>query len=95
MKITFQLWGQLKQAAGSGKIELDIDDNSTIEQAIQKLADTQGDKIKVLLMKDEQISPTMLFFIKDEQIDIGTNKVLTEDTEISIMSPIAGGQSND
>jgi molybdopterin converting factor small subunit len=92
MKISFQLWGQLKQAAGTGKVDIEIEDNSTIEQIVYKLIESQGDEIKKLLIKDDKISPTMLFFINDQQIDTESNVALSENTEISIMSPIAGGK---
>ena len=91
MKVKFNLWGQLKQAAQTDKIELDVDENSTMEDVFKKLALSGNEELQKIIMTGDRINPTVLVFIDDEQVETGSDQKLDEDTEISLMSPMAGG----
>ncbi len=91
LKIRMSLWGQLKLAGESDSIELDLPEPYTTHHAIQYLADSCP-PLKDLLLDGDQVCTSILVFANGTQVSQGNDTVLTEGTELTLMSPIAGGQ---
>lgn len=91
MKVRFLLWGQLKAAAQADSINLDISAPHTVENAVTCLANS-SDQLKGLLIgEDNGRHKSILVFANGVQVMPDTGTSLEEGTEITLMSPIAGG----
>ena len=85
------LWGQLKLLAQTDSVKLDISEPYTVENAIRVLVDAYAALKALLISDDGACRRSILVFINGVQWTWDTDKSLEEGTEITLMSPIAGG----
>ncbi len=92
MKITVDLWGQLKQNAGAGSFSLELQDTACSgEDALRELARRHEAALgKLLLAPDGAVRKSTLLFRGDQQISSLADPLQDGDT-ITVMSPISGG----
>ena len=57
MKIEAELWGQLKQAAGTGTVQLEIPESATVDDAVRQLANDVPALGGMLLEQDGSCRP--------------------------------------
>ncbi len=91
IKVRILLWGQLKANAQTDSIELEVGQPHTVENALCSLVDSMV-PLKGMLMTDEgQLRQSILVFVNGVQLAWGQDNPLQDGTEITLMSPIAGG----
>ena len=92
MKITFQYSGQARKARGTAEEVIDLEENSTVTQALIQVAQTWSPEAKGFFFDDEnQVRPSMLIFVNEEQIMEPQTHVLTPNAKVLWMAPLAGG----
>ncbi len=89
MKITIELWGQLKQVAGESCLSLELPEGATVQDAIRLLASQAVSLASSLVEEDGTCRPSNLVFVNDHQILL--SDPLQDGNTITLMSPIAGG----
>ena len=90
MKITVCYMAQLKQAAGFGSEQLELERACSVEDVARRLADRHGDGLRKLLLNAQGVlQPTNLFFIGDSQVRPGDQ--VNHGDVLTFLSPIAGG----
>ena len=90
--VSVLLWGQLKLLAQTDSVSLGICAPYGVEDAIRSLVDSYA-ALKALLINDDgTCRKSILVFVNGAQWSWDTEKVLEEAAEITLMSPIAGGQ---
>ena len=92
MRITVNLWGQLKQNVGAGEVELALqDDAATAAGALRELARSYEEALgKLLLTPQGDVRKSTLLFRGDEQI-VSLDTALRDGEVVTVMSPISGG----
>ena len=90
--ICVSLWGQLKLLAQTDSVKLAIPEPYTVENAIRCLVGSHAALKALLINKDETCAQSILVFVNGAQRSWDTEKTLEEGAEITLMSPIAGGQ---
>lgn len=90
LKIKISLWGQLKLALQTDSVEFDLSEPYTTEHAVQHLAELHP-PLKELVLEEGQPRASILVFANGIQIPRDGDNTLTEGTELTLMSPIAGG----
>ena len=83
-----KLWGQLKHLTGQEFV--DVEGSATIDELIVKLS-KQEESIAHFLLVADKPNPSILVFINDNQHIWGSERVLSANDSVTIMSPIAGG----
>ncbi len=90
--VSVSLWGQLKLLAQTDSASLTISEPYGIEDAIRSLVDSHA-ALKALLINDDgSCRQSILVFVDGAQRSWDTEESLDEAAEITLMSPIAGGQ---
>ena len=92
MIVTIEYTAQLKQAAEVSSEEVTLPKGATAKDAILQVAAEQNEALKkILLSEDNTISPSLLFFIDDQQVVDLESFTMTAGDRITMMSPISGG----
>ena len=92
MKVKIRYCGQLKQAAGCAAEEVDPGDGLSAQELIASVAARHGEPLcGYLLDESGRLRPTVLAFVKEEQVDWETARPLADGDELVFMSAIAGG----
>jgi molybdopterin converting factor small subunit len=90
--VRVSLWGQLKLLAQADSVDLSISEPYTIKNAFRCLADSH-EALRDLLVSDGGTRcSSILVFVDGVQWPCDAEKSLEEGMEITLMSPIAGGQ---
>ena len=92
MTIEFQLWGQLREAAGTSSAKIHVEEGTSLEIILQQLADTYPGLKPRILNQDSSFRTSILLFENGQQLspDSIYSEVAME-TSFTLMSPIAGG----
>ena len=92
MRITVEYTAQLKRAAGTGREEFDLPEQTTARDAIREIAGQQQESLGSLLLTDGgDIQPSLLLFVGDQQVGANADPKLTDGQTLTIMTPISGG----
>jgi len=92
MKVTVEYTAQVKRAAGIGAEELELDADSSIRDLVAHIADAHGDPLRgILLDAAEEVHPSLLLFVGDNQVRPGDSAPLSDRDIVTILSPISGG----
>jgi|SaaInlStandDraft_2_1057019.scaffolds.fasta_scaffold200627_2 molybdopterin converting factor small subunit len=91
MIVNFQLWGQLRQAAGGTSYVVDVPDGVTATEAVQALASSCEGVRSMILDDDGSVRPVILIFREGRQLETDDTESLLTGCELTLMSPIAGG----
>ena len=91
MRVTAEYAAQVKRAAGVGAETLDVDASCTVEQLVQAVAARHGDALRALLLTgDGRLHPSILVFLRGEQVRDGSTPLRDGDT-VTLLPPISGG----
>lgn len=92
MKVTIEFFGQIRQAAGKDEEVVEIEEAATPRTTVQRLAETSGEPLRShLLGEGGELRPSLVLVIGDEQIELDSDKPLTDGERLTILPPIAGG----
>ena len=91
MKVRFQLWGQLRQAAGTAGPEIELNAGAVAADAVKALAGNFPGLRQMVLDDAGEVRPVILVFREGRQLEPDDAEPLAEDCELTLMSPIAGG----
>ena len=80
MKVTVRLFAGLRERAGTGEVELELDDGARVHDALRALADISGDTQVVMA-------------VNREYADADTQ--LHADDELALIPPVSGGAISD
>ena len=83
MKITIKLFARLRELTGTGSLEYEVSDNTTIDELLQKL---QMDHPKLA-----KTTSNTVISVNREFVDRQTR--LTEGDEVALFPPVSGGSS--
>jgi molybdopterin converting factor small subunit len=90
--VSVSLWGQLKLLAQTDSVSLTISEPYSVESAMRSLVGSHPALQALLINEDDTCRKSILVFINGAQWSWDTEKSLEEGAEITLMSPIAGGQ---
>ncbi len=92
MKIHLTYMAQIKTIIGIGKETVEIDDSAHAQDLINLICDKYGADLEKLLLDDnKRLRRVILLFLGDEQCFWDDNPALTDQQQVTFMSPIAGG----
>ena len=92
MNVTVEYAAQVKRAAGLASERLEVDESSCVQDVVRRIAQDHGDPLSSLLLgSDDQLHPSILLFVRDEQVRWETPVPLSENDVVTILSPISGG----
>ena len=92
MTIEFQLWGQLREAAGTSSARIEVEEGTTLENTLQLLAKSYPGLEPRILNEDHSFRSSILVFENGQQLSSESiSTTVASDTAYTLMSPIAGG----
>lgn len=92
MKVTVQYTAQAKRAVGTATESLDVEPDCTVQDLVRRVAEHHGDSLAGMLFAgQEQLHPSILLFLGDDQVRWDTPVPLRDDDVVTILSPISGG----
>ena len=90
MKVRVKYMAQLKRAAGVDAEERDIEAGCTVQALVCRLADQQTIR-GMLLDADARPLRALLVFVGDEQVPPDSTRLLRDNDEVTLLTPMAGG----
>ena len=91
MQVTVNYVAQLRRAAACASERLEVEQGLTLDAFLRKLAETRDPAFRALLLGDNGLPrPSLLIFVSGEPTTMAD--VLVEADEITILTPMAGGQ---
>jgi molybdopterin converting factor small subunit len=92
MQVTVEYTAQIKRAAGLARETLDISDGATLTQLITQIAADRSEALQRMLVTGEGVpQPTLLVFVRDEQMRLDDSTPLADGDVVTFLSPISGG----
>lgn len=92
MKVTLEYTAQAKRVVGIGAEELELPADSTLQDSVRRAAEKHGAELRrILFTQDDSLHPSVLLFLRDEQIRWDTPVTLRAGDVVTILSPISGG----
>ena len=89
MKIKFQFTSQIAMVANKAEESVEMPNNATIQDSIDKLLLNKSQEFKNLLFTNSNtLLPAILLIKNGTQIDFADNEVLIDGDEILIFSPM-------
>ena len=95
-KIKFKLYAHLREIANTREIEINIDENSTLVDALKILVDkTEGKLDKYIFNKKGDVRDSLIFVVDgkslkgNEVMKVSINK----DSQVAIFPPFSGGRT--
>ncbi len=92
MRVTMQYFAQIRQAAGSDTLALDVPEAGTLKHAVQAAVERHGDAFRNLVVDEAgRLRPSVLTLVNGEVAAAGPDTVLRDKDVVSLFSPLAGG----
>lgn len=92
MKIIVEYTAQVKKAAGLGREELEVPEETTLQELVKEVAEKHGPALKTILFPDSiELHPSILLFVSNEQVLWDEPRSLQAQNVVTILSPISGG----
>jgi molybdopterin converting factor small subunit len=93
MRITIRYSAQARHAAGRDSEILDLAAPLPVHQLLVQLAERHSELRRLLLANSGTPHPSLLVFVGEEQFEPGSPRLVQDGEIVSILPPIAGGQS--
>ncbi len=94
MKVTVEYSAQLRKTIGHASEELNLEAETTVQQAVASIAKREGEPVDgLILAKEVRLSCWILLCVNDEQVFWSTPRALQDGDTVLITTPIAGGIS--
>lgn len=92
MSITIEYVAQLKRLAGHSSESIESPEEFSLSTLIQTLGKKHGSPLSdVLITSENEVAPTLLIFLNDEQINTSENPAIRSGDTLTISTPISGG----
>ncbi|WP_339732681.1 MoaD/ThiS family protein [uncultured Gimesia sp.] len=92
MKIVVEYTAQVKKAAGVGKEEFEVNEGSTLQELVKKVAEKHETSLKsILFPNSDELHPSILLFVSNQQVLWDEPLTLEPHHVVTILSPISGG----
>lgn len=91
MKITVEYASQIKRVTGTETEEYELEENGTLQDLILLVSQKHDAELHSLLFKEEILHPSILLFVKDNQVRWEDNPELADGDRVTLLSPISGG----
>ncbi len=94
MKVAIQFEAQLRQVAGTGNVDIDAPEGSSVLTALQKVASSGYDGLRDRIFSEEGLlQASVLVFVNDQPVPSqSTNDhVLNAGDTVLLLPPISGG----
>lgn len=92
MKIRIQFSGQLRAAAGTAELDLDLPDGTPAFTLLNHVAQASPAALRGMLLDDAGRSrPGLLVFQNDEQVNLAELGALEPGARFTLMTGISGG----
>ncbi len=93
MRVMVRFLGQLGQFAGAASQVCDVDVTCSVQDLLLRLGAERGGDFERLLLSEggERVHPSILIFRGGTQVTWERPTMLSEDDEIVLSPPIAGG----
>ena len=89
MRVTVDYFGPAREAAGVSREPIECD--CTAAELIERIASERGGRLAALLLRDGQLSSSIMLAVNDQQVSVGDSTSLQDGDEISVIPPISGG----
>ncbi|SEP37746.1 MoaD/ThiS family protein [Propionispora vibrioides] len=92
MQILVNYMTQIKKSVGRSKEVIDIESPYGLKDFIVNCLCVRYEKLKIhIISNNGDFCKGVLIFLNDEKIDLNNDILLSDNDEITIMTPIAGG----
>ena len=92
MRIRFNYFAQIRQAAGVDSLLLDLDEGTTLSHALAKAADQHGEAFRSLILAaPNQVRPSIILLLNDTAVRDDLTRKLKAGDSLSLLSPLSGG----
>lgn len=92
MNITVEYTAHLKQAAGVGSEQIELEPGCTPRQLARRLAERHGESLgRMLLDDDGGLNPSVLLFVGGVQARADEPMPLRDRDTVTFLAPISGG----
>lgn len=92
MTIRIEYVAQIRDAAGCAGEALELPADGGVQDAIRAVARSHGERLtRLLLDATGNLSPSVLLFVGDEQVEWTEARPLRDGETVTLMSPLAGG----
>ncbi|MGY5875043.1 MAG: MoaD/ThiS family protein [Candidatus Thorarchaeota archaeon] len=89
----FKSFGPIRRVLGSSVIEVDVPENATVRQVIDKILEIGGDDLRRLVMNQNKVSGNLIIMLNKRDVSLlgGENTRVAEGDEVTALPHVQGG----
>ncbi|MGY5853251.1 MAG: MoaD/ThiS family protein [Candidatus Thorarchaeota archaeon] len=89
----FKSFGPIRRVLGSSVIEVDVPENATVRQVIDKILEIGGVDLQRLVMNQDSISGNLIIMLNKRDVSLlnGENTHVDEGDEVTVLPHVQGG----
>ena len=93
MKVSFKSFGTIRRILKERVIEIEIPDDSTVRQVINRVVEMGGEGLRRLIMHNDEISGNMIVMLNKKDVETlgGIDIVVHDGDEVAILPHVQGG----
>ena len=93
MKIKFKSFGPLRRVIKGKIIELEVPENSTVREVIDKVLEIYGEEAKRLVLDRDMISGNLILMLNQRDVDTisGEETLVKDGDEVVLLPHVQGG----
>ncbi len=86
---TVKLFANLKEAAGTGETDVEVDGSSTVEDVLQRLVEHHPE-LETEMFDDDGVHCHLNLTVDGRQVDVDAS--VECDSEVAVYPPVTGGE---
>jgi len=93
LKVSFKSFGTIRRILKERVIEIEIPDDSTVRQVINRVVEMGGEGLRRLIMHNDEISGNMIVMLNKKDVETlgGIDIVVHDGDEVAILPHVQGG----
>ncbi len=91
--VKFKSFGPLRRLIGEAVIDLEVDEESTVRQVVQRVIEEWGNAARQLILDGEKISGNLIILLNMKDVSTlgGVDIPVHENDEVAILPHVQGG----
>ncbi len=93
MRVSFKSFGPIRRALNGQVVDIDVPDNSTVRQVIDRIVEIGGDEVRRLILDGNRISGNLIVMLNKRDVATleGEDTPVRENDEVVVLPHVQGG----
>lgn len=93
MRVSFKSFGPIRRALNSQVLDIDVPDNSTVREVIDRIVEIGGDEVRRLVLNGNRVSGNLIVMLNKRDVATleGEDTPVSENDVVVVLPHVQGG----